>query len=105
MTKKKKIVLEINDIQYKYLLKTLALGEFVLQGHILETNKQIDQMMSMFYSYAKQFNCEEMVNGPFPLDNDYEINPDIMSKFLEEYFDIGELENEEDVRFMLKPTE
>jgi len=86
-------------------VKVLALGEFVLQGHILETDKQIDQIMSSIYFYAKEFNCGDMVKGSFSFANDYEIDPDYMSNLIDDFFDAGMVQAEELFRFMLKPSE
>jgi hypothetical protein len=102
---KKKITIEVNDSQYKDLVKVLALGEFALQGHLLETDKQIDKIMSFIYFYAKEFNCGDMVKGPFLFDNDYEINPDYMSNLIDDCFDAGMVKGEGLFRFMLKPSE
>ncbi|PLX05714.1 MAG: hypothetical protein C0596_19140 [Marinilabiliales bacterium] len=101
---KKKITLELNDSQYKNLVKILALGEFVLQGH-KNPNKQIEQMLSSIYSYAEHFDSEDMVIGPLSIGEKYEIDDKYMSDIIEECFDMGMIADEEDVRFMLKQSE
>lgn len=102
---KKRISIELSDTQYRYLLKIIGLGEFVLQAHKLRSNTQITQMLDNIFSYSKQFGCEDMIDGPFKLDNSYEINPDMMSELIDECFDLGQIAGEEEGRFMLKAPE
>ncbi|MDD2635948.1 MAG: hypothetical protein PHW82_10655 [Bacteroidales bacterium] len=102
---KKKITIEISDNQYKHLVKVLAVGEFAIQGHILKPNKQITQMISAIFAHAKEFNCEHMVHGPLAFGDGYEIDVDYMSELIDEIFDVGEVQGEEDIRFMLKSSE
>ena len=97
----KKITLEMSDSQYKNFLKIIALGEFAFQGH-KQTNKHINQMISSICAYADKFNCEGFVTGPNLIDGCYEIDPDFMSDIIDKYMDIVHINDEEDMRFMLK---
>jgi len=101
---KKKITVELSNNEYLNFLKIIALGDFAFQGH-KKANRKLYQTISSICSYAKDFNCEDLINGPNLIDGCYEIDPDFMSDLIDECLDVGEVPGEEDIRFMLKSSE
>ncbi len=99
---KKKITLELDNQEYLYLLKIISIGEFAMYGHKISNGDRIYQLMSSIYKYAKDFKCEDCVNGPILIDGSYEVDTEFMTKLIYDVFDVGELPDEESIRFMLK---
>jgi len=102
---KKKITLELSKNDYLNLLKIISIGEFAMQGHKTSMDDTIHKMMSSIYKYAKDFNCDDLVDGPILIDGSYEIDTDYMSELIDKTFDVGSVPGEEDIRFMLKQSE
>jgi hypothetical protein len=102
---KKKITLELSNNDYLNLLKIISIGEFAMQGHKTSTEDTIYKMLSSIYKHAKEFNCEDLVDEPFLIDDSYEVDVEYMARLIDETFDIEDGSEDEDMRFMLKQSE